>query len=140
MRISDWSSDVCSSDLDKTIAANSDAIAPARTAADALRLNKEGKLVAFKSIENSYPLGEDLSLLKEFYDKGVRLAGPVHGSNNQFADSATDKPRWNGLSPLGKQWVAEMNRLGLVIDASHRSEARRVGKECVRTGSTRWLA
>src|SRR3546814_17247186 len=70
MRISDWSSDVCSSDLDKTIAANSDAIAPARTAADALRLNKEGKLIAFKSMENSYPLGEDLSLLKEFYDKG----------------------------------------------------------------------
>src|SRR3546814_20534892 len=60
--------------IDKTIAANSDAIAPARTAADALRLNKEGKLIAFKSMENSYPLGEDLSLLKEFYDKGLRLA------------------------------------------------------------------
>src|SRR3546814_1889461 len=123
MRISDWSSDVCSSDLDKTIAANSDAIAPARTAADALRLNKEGKLIAFKSMENSYPLGEDLSLLKEFYDKGVRLAGPVHGLNNQFADSATDTPKWNGLSPFGKQWVAEMNRLGIVIDASHSSDA-----------------
>src|SRR5690606_6116086 len=43
--------------------------------------------------------------------------------NNQFADSATDKPRWNGLSPLGRQWVAEMNRLGIVIDASHSSDA-----------------
>ena len=109
--------------IDKTIAANSDAIAPARTAADAVRLNKEGKLIAFKSMENSYPLGEDLSLLKEFYDKGLRLAGPVHSKDNQFADSATGEGRWKGLSPLGKQWVAEMNRLGIVIDASHSSDA-----------------
>jgi membrane dipeptidase len=109
--------------IDKTIAANSDAIAPALTAADAVRLNKEGKLIAFKSMENSYPLGEDLSLLKEFYDKGVRLAGPVHSKDNQFADSATGEGRWKGLSPLGKQWVAEMNRLGIVIDASHASDA-----------------
>ena len=109
--------------IDKMVADNSGAIGAARTADDARRLNKEGRLVAFKSMENSYPLGEDLSLLKEFYDKGLRLAGPVHGKNNQFADSATDKPRWNGLSPLGKQWVAEMNRLGIVIDASHSSDA-----------------
>ena len=109
--------------IDKTIAANSDAIAPARTAADAVRLNKEGKLIAFKSMENSYPLGEDLSLLKEFYDKGLRLAGPVHSKDNQFADSATGEGRWKGLSPLGTQWVAEMNRLGIVIDASHSSDA-----------------
>jgi len=109
--------------IDRMIAANSGVIGAARTAEDARRLNKEGQLIAFKSIENSYPLGEDLSLLQEFYDKGVRLAGPVHGANNQFADSATDKPRWNGLSPLGKKWVAEMNRLGIVIDASHSSDA-----------------
>ena len=51
------------------------------------------------------------------------MAGPVHSANNQFADSATDKPRWNGLSPLGVRWVAEMNRLGMVIDASHSSDA-----------------
>jgi membrane dipeptidase len=109
--------------IDKTIAANAGTIAPALTAADALRLNKEGKLIAFKSIENSYPLGEDLSLLQEFYNKGVRLAGPVHSKDNQFADSATGEGRWKGLSPLGKQWVAEMNRLGIVIDASHASDA-----------------
>lgn len=109
--------------IDKTIAANAGSIAPALTAADAVRLNKEGKLIAFKSMENSYPLGEDLSLLKEFYDKGLRLAGPVHSKDNQFADSATGEGRWKGLSPFGKQWVAEMNRLGIVIDASHSSDA-----------------
>ena len=109
--------------IDRTIAAHADAIAPALTAADARRLNAQGKLIAFKSIENSYPLGEDLGLLTEFKARGVRLASPVHGKNNQFADSATDTPRWNGLSPLGRQWVTEMNRLGLVIDASHASDA-----------------
>lgn len=109
--------------IDTVIAANAASIAPALTADDARRLEKDGKLIAFKSMENSYPLGEDLKLLDEFYKRGVRLAGPVHSKNNQFADSATDKPRWNGLSPLGKQWVAEMNRLAIVIDASHSSDA-----------------
>lgn len=109
--------------IDTVIAAHSSAIAPALTAADAVRLHKDRKLIAFKSIENSYPLGEDLSLLQEFYDKGVRLAGPVHSKDNQFADSATGAGRWKGLSPLGKAWVAEMNRLGIVIDASHASDA-----------------
>ncbi|MGV3730231.1 MAG: dipeptidase [Sphingopyxis sp.] len=109
--------------IDSTLAKYPDAIAPARTAADAERLAREGKLVAFKSMENSYPLGEDLTLLQQFYDKGLRMAGPVHSRTNQFADSATGEARWKGLSPLGKQWVTEMNRLGIVIDASHSSDA-----------------
>ena len=109
--------------IDSTLAKYPDAIAPARTAADAARLTREGKLVAFKSMENSYPLGEDMTLLEEFYAKGLRMAGPVHSRTNQFADSATGEARWKGLSPLGKQWVAEMNRLGIVIDASHSSDA-----------------
>ena len=112
-----------SDEIDATITRFSDRIGPALTPADARRLDAVGKLIAFKSIENSYPLGEDLSLLGEFYRRGVRLAGPVHSSNNQFADSATDKPRWNGLSPFGVRWVAEMNRQGMVIDASHASDA-----------------
>ncbi|MGK6319281.1 dipeptidase [Sphingomonas sp. DT-204] len=109
--------------IDRTIASFADRIGPALTAADARRLDREGRKIAFKSMENSYPLGEDLSLLAEFHRRGVRLAGPVHGKNNQFADSATDTPRWGGLSPLGRRWVAEMNRLGMVIDASHASDA-----------------
>ena len=112
-----------SDEIDKTLARNADRIQPARTAADARRIAANGKLIAFKSMENSYPLGEDLGQLSEFQRRGVRLAGPVHSSNNQFADSSSDTPHWNGLSPLGRQWVAEMNRLGLVIDASHASDA-----------------
>ena len=112
-----------SDSIDRTIAAYPGLIAPALTAADAVRINRQGKLIAFKSIENSYPLGEDLSLLAEFHARGVRMAGPVHSGDNQFGDSATGKGKWGGLSPLGKRWVAEMNRLGMVIDASHASDA-----------------
>lgn len=109
--------------IDATMRRHRRLIRPAMTPGDAVRLDRRGKLFAFKSMENSYPLGGDLSLLGDFYRRGVRMAGPVHGKNNQFADSATDQPQWGGLSPLGRAWVAEMNRLGMVIDASHASDA-----------------
>jgi len=109
--------------IDETLAAFPERIAPALTAADARAIAASGRIFAFKSLENSYPLGEDPGLLAEFHRRGVRMAGPVHSANNQFADSATDEPRWNGLSPLGREWVADMNRLGMVIDASHASDA-----------------
>jgi membrane dipeptidase len=91
---------------------------------DAERIAKSGKRIVFESIENSYPLGTDNTLLKQFYDLGVRMVGPVHFTNNDFADSATDPkgPEWHGLSPLGRQLVAEANRLGIILDASHASD------------------
>lgn len=109
--------------IDDTLARHADRIGLATTAAEARSLNAAGKLVAFKSIENSYPLGEDTAALGEFQRQGVRLVGIVHSSNNQFADSSTARPTWGGLSPLGREWVAEMNRLGLVIDASHAADS-----------------
>ena len=76
------------------------------------------------SIENSYPIGKDMTLLKTFYDLGVRMAGPVHFTNNDLGDSSTDPkgPEWHGLSPLGKEFVVEANRLGMILDASHASD------------------
>jgi membrane dipeptidase len=109
--------------IQKMVAEHGGEMAFATTADDAERLHREGKRIVFQSIENSYPLGNDLSLLPLYHRLGVRMAGPVHSKNNQFADSTTDTPRWNGLSPLGKQWVAEMNRLGMLVDASHASDA-----------------
>ena len=109
--------------IQRVVAENKDKLAFATTADDAARLHREGKRIVYQSIENSYPLGTDLSLLATFYRMGVRMAGPVHNGTNQFADSSRDKPRWNGLSPLGRQWVAEMNRLGMVIDGSHSSDS-----------------
>lgn len=108
--------------IDTTIAHFPERIEPARTADEVEHIFTRGRLVALKSMENSYPLGEDLELLAEFHRRGVRLAGPVHSLNNQFADSSTDTPRWRGLSPLGREWVERMNRLGMVIDASHASD------------------
>ncbi|HEX8215013.1 MAG TPA: dipeptidase [Allosphingosinicella sp.] len=109
--------------IQRVVHQNRDKLEFATTAADAPRIHAAGKRIVYQSIENSYPLGEDLSMLASFHKMGVRMAGPVHNKNNQFADSATDKPRWNGLSPLGRRWVAEMNRLGMVVDASHSSDA-----------------
>ena len=109
--------------IQRIVAAHPDKLALATTAADAERLHKAGKRIVYQSVENSYPLGQDLSLLQTFHRLGVRMAGPVHSKNNQFADSTSDTPRWNGLSPLGRQWVAEMNRLGMVVDGSHSSDA-----------------
>lgn len=89
---------------------------------DAKRIAAKGKIIVYQSIENSGILGNDPTLLRSFYKLGVRLAGPVHFLNNQFADSATDKKQWGGLSPLGKEFVKEANNLGVVLDASHASD------------------
>ncbi|MEG3179813.1 dipeptidase [Sphingomonas sp. LT1P40] len=110
-------------EIERTIGAYPGRIALVTTADQAVRADRAGKRFAFISIENSYPLGEDLSLLGEYYRRGVRMAGPVHSKDNQFGDSATGTNTWKGLSPLGRKWVAEMNRLGLVIDGSHSSDA-----------------
>ncbi|HEV2815630.1 MAG TPA: dipeptidase [Allosphingosinicella sp.] len=108
--------------IQRVVAANAGRIALATTPDEAERIARSGRHFAFQSIENSWPLGEDLSLLTTFYRLGVRMAGPVHSRTNQFADSATGEARWHGLSPLGRRWVAEMNRLGMIIDASHSSD------------------
>jgi membrane dipeptidase len=98
----------------------------ATRAEDAAAIAATGKRIVYMSIENAYPLGEDVSLIDLFYAMGVRVSGFAHFAHNQFADSSTDpskQPRWGGLSPLGKQLLAEMNRLGIVPDASHSSDA-----------------
>lgn len=107
----------------RVIGENRNQMGLALTADDAERLVHEGKRAAFISMENGWPLGEDLTLLQTFYDLGLRMAGPVHSRDNQLADSTTGEGRWHGLSPLGRQWVAEMNRLGIIIDGSHSSDA-----------------
>ena len=96
----------------------------ATRADDAARIVAARKRVVYQSMENAYPVGKDLTLIKTFYDLGVRMMGPVHFSNNDLGDSATDPKgaEWNGLSQLGRDFVAEANRLGIVIDASHASD------------------
>jgi membrane dipeptidase len=94
-----------------------------RSPADVERIVKTGKRVILTGVENGYPMGDDLANLKAFYDRGARYMTLVHSSHNQLADSSTPKgePMHNGLSELGKKTVAEMNRLGMMVDLSHAS-------------------
>ena len=98
-----------------------DDFAPATRAEDAARIAASGKRVVYKSIENSYPLGTNIDLLDGFYEAGGRMVGLVHSTNNQFADSSTDKSgqKWGGLSPLGRQLIRRAKRLGMIVDMSH---------------------
>jgi membrane dipeptidase len=93
------------------------------TAEDAPRIAAQKKIIVYQSIENSYPLGDDITLLRTFHRLGVRMAGLIHFKNNQFGDSATDKPQWNGLSPKGRELAALANDLGMMLDASHAADS-----------------
>jgi membrane dipeptidase len=97
----------------------------ALTPDDAYRLKKEGKIAAFIGVENGYPIGRELGRVEEFYNLGARYITLSHSSNNDICDSSTDRngPEHGGLSEFGKEVVAEMNRLGIMVDVSHISDA-----------------
>jgi len=108
-----------------SIQQNSNVVGLALNPEDAYSLEKEGKRAIYIGIENGYPIGEDLSNIETYYKKGVRYITLVHSSNNDLADSATDPvgPEHNGISEFGSKVVKEMNRLGIMVDVSHGSDA-----------------
>jgi len=102
----------------------------AHSAADAERIHAEGRLVAAIGIENGYVIGTDLSLLERYHELGARYITLAHNGNNDIADSAQpnfafgDTPEENGgISDFGEEVIAEMNRLGIMVDVSHISKA-----------------
>jgi membrane dipeptidase len=103
-----------------------DKIGLALTAADVKKIAASGKKVALIGVENGYPIGEDLSRVKQFHDRGARYLSLAHNGHSQLADSNTGERdgKWlhNGLSPLGKQVIAEANKWGLMVDLSHPSK------------------
>jgi membrane dipeptidase len=103
-----------------------DSIGLALTPADVLALHKKNLRVAVIGVENGYPIGTDIRRVKEFYDRGGRYMSLAHNGNSQLADSNTGETQGylynNGLSPLGRQVIAEMNRLGMMVDLSHPSK------------------
>jgi len=115
---------VRAAEIREMLARHGDKFELALTPQDGPRIAAAGKRVVYMSIENSQPLAGDLTLMQTFYRLGVRLISPIHFLNNEFGDSATDPggPEFHGLSPLGKQFVAEANRLGVLLDASHASD------------------
>jgi membrane dipeptidase len=109
--------------LQRLLAAHPGEFELALTPGDARRIADSGRRVVFISMENAAPLALDPSLLQFYYDNGLRVLGLVHTANNEFADSSTAPPEWNGLSAQGRALVAEANRLGILIDQSHASDA-----------------
>lgn len=90
---------------------------------DVERLREGGRVLLPLGMENAAPIGDDLSRLKEFYDRGIRYITLAHSAANRVADSSYGTERkWNGLSPFGRELVAEMNRLGIMVDVSHISD------------------
>ncbi|TWI00964.1 membrane dipeptidase [Luteimonas cucumeris] len=90
---------------------------------DVERLRQGGRVLLPLGMENAAPIGDDLSQLQVFFDRGVRYITLAHSAANRLADSSYGVERkWHGLSPFGKQVVAEMNRLGIMVDVSHISD------------------
>jgi membrane dipeptidase len=91
----------------------------ATTAADIRRAAGEHKIAALMGMEGGHMIDDDLRLLRGYAALGVRYLTLTHFKNNNWADSSTDKPAHNGLTPFGKDVVRELNRLGVMVDISH---------------------
>jgi membrane dipeptidase len=91
----------------------------ARTPDDIVRIRKAGKIASLIGIEGGHSIDDSLGVLRTYYDLGVRYMTLTHSESLDWADSATDKPKCNGLSPFGEDVVREMNRLGMLVDLSH---------------------
>jgi membrane dipeptidase len=94
----------------------------AYTADDIERIRGAGKIAALLSLEGGHIIQDSLPILRNFYRLGVRYMTLAHFRTNNWADSGTDKPVHNGLSPFGREVVHEMNRLGMLVDISHVSD------------------
>lgn len=109
--------------VEKTVAENSSYAAFARTPEDAYSNKAASKVSVFLGLENGSAVGYSLERVKWFYDRGVRYVTLCHSADNQICDScASSVKRWGGLSPFGHDVVAELNRLGILVDVSHASD------------------
>ena len=91
----------------------------AYTAADIVRIHKSGRVASLVGIEGGRQIGGSLAALRQFYRLGARYMTLTHNQTTEWADSGTDDPKYDGLSPFGVQVVKEMNRLGMLVDISH---------------------
>jgi membrane dipeptidase len=94
----------------------------ARTADDVRRITADGRLAVLLALEGGAVILDDLAMLRAFHRLGVTSVTLTHSASTGWADSSTDKPRWNGLNDLGRDVIREMNRLGMIVDVSHVSD------------------
>ena len=101
-----------------------DQFAMATSVSDVESLFGSGKIALAMGMENGAPVEDNLENLAHFHQRGIRYITLTHGKANQICDSSYDPERkWNGLSPFGRDVVAEMNRLGIMVDISHVSDS-----------------
>src|SRR3954447_13202987 len=91
----------------------------ARTADDVVRIHKAGRVASMMGVEGGRQIGGSLAALRQYYNLGARYMTLTHNQTTEWADSATDDPKYDGLSPFGVIVVREMNRLGMLVDLSH---------------------
>lgn len=103
----------------RMVAAYPNDLAIAGTADDVIRIHKSGKIASLMGAEGGHQIGTSMAVLRAYYAAGVRYMTITHSRNNEWADSATDDPKFNGLAPFGKAVIAEMNRIGMIVDLSH---------------------
>jgi membrane dipeptidase len=101
------------------LTARYDQLALATTADEVERAVADGRLASLISIEGGHSIGGSLAVLRQLYELGVRSMTLTHNESTAWADSATDEPAAGGLSDFGRAVVAEMNRLGMIVDLSH---------------------
>ena len=110
-------------DLIQRMAERSPALQPARSAADVERIHRQGRIASLIGIEGGHTIGNSLGVLRQFHALGVRYLTLTHAEGHAWAGSATDSTRERGLSRFGEEVVREMNRLGMLVDLSHASDA-----------------
>jgi len=105
--------------VNRLVKAYPDDLALARTADDIVRIHKTGKVASLIGVEGGHQMGGSMAALRSYYDLGARYMTLTHFKDNEFADSATDDPKYGGLNDFGRAVVHEMNRLGMLVDLSH---------------------
>jgi len=95
----------------------------ALTSTDVAQAMKRGKIASLMGMEGGHSIGSSLAVLRQMYALGVRYMTLTHSKNTPWADSATDNPEHDGLTEFGEKVVREMNRIGMLVDLSHVSEA-----------------
>jgi len=108
--------------LQEEVHRNSKDLEMASTADDIIRIHRDGKVAALLGLEGGQLMSDSLPVLRAYYRLGIRYMTLTHFKTNDWADSSTDQPVHNGLSPYGHGIVREMNRLGMMVDISHVSD------------------
>jgi membrane dipeptidase len=106
----------------RMVAANPARMAMAGSAADLNRIARSGHVASLIGVEGGHQIDGRLSVLRQYQALGVRYMTLTHGKSVGWADSSTDAPQANGLTAFGRQVVAEMNRLGMLVDVAHVSD------------------